>query len=71
MRIICFGDSLTSCGGPGGRYSDILQQRFPAHEFINKGSGGETFVDAVARVDDDVIALQPGLVVIEFGANDH
>jgi acyl-CoA synthetase (AMP-forming)/AMP-acid ligase II/lysophospholipase L1-like esterase len=70
MRIICFGDSLTSCGGQGGRYSDILQQRFPAHEFINKGSGGETFVDAVARVDDDVIALQPGLVVIEFGAND-
>ena len=36
MRVICFGDSLTSCGGEGGRYSDILQDRFPGHEILNK-----------------------------------
>ncbi len=70
MRIICFGDSLSSCGGERGRYSDILQDRFPRHEFVNKGVGGETFVDARARFDADVLALAPDIVLIEFGAND-
>ncbi|NLF17510.1 MAG: AMP-binding protein [Lentisphaerae bacterium] len=70
MRVVCFGDSLTSCGGPGGRYSDILQDRFPGHEIINRGVGGETFIDARARLAADVLALRPDAVVIAFGAND-
>ena len=70
MRIICFGDSLTSCGGENGRYSDILQDRFPGHEFINAGIGGETFVDARVRLQADVLAQAPDVVVIAFGAND-
>ncbi len=70
MRIICFGDSLTECGGKNGRYSDILQDRFPNHEFINAGVGGETFVDARNRLHRDVLALNPDVVLIEFGAND-
>jgi acyl-CoA synthetase (AMP-forming)/AMP-acid ligase II/lysophospholipase L1-like esterase len=70
MRIICFGDSLTSCGGENGRYSDILQDRFPGHEFINFGIGGETFVDARVRLQADVLAHAPDVVVIAFGAND-
>ena len=70
MNIICFGDSLTSCGGPGGRFSDILQDRFPAHEFINAGVGGETLVDARARLETDVLNKNPDIVLIEFGAND-
>lgn len=70
MRVICFGDSLTSCGGEGGRYSDILQDRFPGHEILNKGVGGETFVDALARLQADVLDLRPDVVVVEFGAND-
>jgi acyl-CoA synthetase (AMP-forming)/AMP-acid ligase II/lysophospholipase L1-like esterase len=67
---VCFGDSLTSCGGFNGRYSDILQDRFPGHEFINQGVGGNTFVDARARLQQDVLALDPDIVVVEFGAND-
>jgi acyl-CoA synthetase (AMP-forming)/AMP-acid ligase II/lysophospholipase L1-like esterase len=70
MRVICFGDSLTSCGGQDGRYSDVLQSRFPDHEIINKGVGGETFVDAKARLREDVLDLKPDVVVVEFGAND-
>lgn len=70
MKVICFGDSLTSCGGPGGRYSDILQDRFPTHTFINRGVGGNTFVDALARLDQDVLAEKPDVVVVAFGAND-
>jgi fatty-acyl-CoA synthase len=70
MKIICFGDSLTTCGGENGRFSDILQDRFPGHAFINRGRGGETFVDARARLESDVIAEQPDIVLVEYGAND-
>ena len=70
MRIVCFGDSLTTCGGENGRFSDVLQDRFPEHEFLNAGSGGETFEDARERLASDVLALYPDIVLLEFGAND-
>ncbi len=70
MKIICFGDSLTTCGGERGRYSDILQDRFPGHYFLNKGVGGETLVDALARLQVDVLDEQPDVVIVELGAND-
>ena len=70
MKIICFGDSLTSCGGEQGRFSDILQDRFPGHQFLNRGNGGETFAEALARLDADVLAERPDVVLVEYGAND-
>ena len=70
MRIVCFGDSLSSCGGTNGRFSDILQDRFPNHAFINHGVGGESFVEGRARFETDVLGEQPDVVLIEFGAND-
>jgi len=70
MKIVCFGDSLTSCGGTNGRYSDILQDRFPGHVFVNRGVGGESFVEARERLETDVLAERPGVVITEFGAND-
>jgi len=70
MKIVCFGDSLTSCGGENGRYSDILQDRFPAHGFVNKGVGGEGFAEALVRLETDVLAERPDAVLVELGAND-
>ncbi len=70
MKIVCFGDSLTSCGGEDGRFSDILQVRFPAHVFVNRGAGGESFVEGRERIDADVLAERPDVVLLEFGAND-
>ena len=70
MKIICYGDSLTNCGGEGGRFSDILQERFPQHEFINKGMGGWTYADARLHLQEEVLDLQPELVLLEFGSND-
>ena len=70
MKIICFGDSLTTCGGEAGRFSDILQDRFPGHTFLNRGKGGESFVEALARFDTDVLAERPDVVLVEYGAND-
>jgi acyl-CoA synthetase (AMP-forming)/AMP-acid ligase II/lysophospholipase L1-like esterase len=70
MKVVCFGDSLTSCGSVNGRYSDILQDRFPGHAFVNKGVGGETFVDARDRLAADVLTQDPDVAIVEFGAND-
>ena len=70
MKIVCFGDSLTGCGGEDGRFSDILQQRFPTHQVVNKGVGGESFVEARARFTVDVLDEHPDIVLIELGAND-
>ncbi|MCX7935535.1 MAG: AMP-binding protein, partial [Planctomycetota bacterium] len=70
MKIICFGDSLTACGGDEGRFSDILADRFPGHLFVNKGVGGESFVEARARFEQDVLAEKPDVVLLELGAVD-
>lgn len=70
MKIICFGDSLTSGGGLGGRFSDILQDRFPNHTIINRGAGGQTWIDGLERLDRDVLAEHPDVVLLEYGAND-
>ena len=75
MKIVCFGDSLTSCGGEapaplGGRFSDILQDRFPGHEVVNRGVGGEGFIEARERLQTDVLDERPDIVLIEYGAND-
>jgi len=70
MKIVCFGNSLTSCGGENGRFSDILQDRFPGHRFVNRGVGGESFVEGLERFQADVLDEQPDIVLVEFGAND-
>ena len=70
MKVVCFGDSLTSCGGAGGRFSDILQDRFPGHTFVNRGEGGETIADGALRLSSDVLEEHADIVLVEFGAND-
>ncbi len=70
-RIVCFGDSLTSCGGRGGRYSDWLVQTLPDCEIINRGIGGDTLGGGRKRFTKDVMNLQPDILVFELGANDY
>jgi acyl-CoA thioesterase-1 len=70
LKIVCIGDSLTACGGPGGHYTDYLAQRLPDCEVINKGIGGDTLGGGRKRFGTDVLNLKPDVVVIELGAND-
>ena len=70
-RIVCFGDSLTSCGGEGGRYSDMLQQSLPEYRIVNSGRGGDTIGGGLARLDADVLKWRPRYVIIGLGANDY
>ena len=69
--IVCIGDSLTECGGLGGRYTDYLKQRLPGHFIINKGIGGDTIAGGRQRFERDVLQFEPYIVVIELGANDY
>jgi lysophospholipase L1-like esterase len=68
--IVCFGDSLTACGGLGGRYPDYLAQELPGSLVINRGVGGDTLDGGRRRFERDVLALRPRVVVIALGAND-
>jgi acyl-CoA synthetase (AMP-forming)/AMP-acid ligase II/lysophospholipase L1-like esterase len=69
-RIVAFGDSLTTCGGKGGRFADILADRFPDHRFIVEGFPGETLAGARGRVQTCVLDHEPDILLLEFGAND-
>ena len=69
--IVCFGDSLTSCGGVGGRYSDWLQRMLPEYRVVNSGKGGDTLAGGLARLDEAVLAHRPVCVIVELGANDY
>jgi len=68
--LVCFGDSLTSCGGPGGHYSDWLVKFMPYVQVIDAGIGGDTLEGGRLRYERDVLAHNPDVVLIALGAND-
>jgi acyl-CoA thioesterase-1 len=68
--LICLGDSLTSCGGPGGHYSHWLQGFMPDVRVIDAGIGGDTLEGGRARFARDVLAHRPDVLLIALGAND-
>ena len=69
--VVCFGDSLTSCGGKDGRYSDWLQKSLPGYRIVNSGKGGDTLAGGLARLDEAVLKHRPVCVIVELGANDY
>ncbi|MFC1530311.1 GDSL-type esterase/lipase family protein [Gemmatimonadota bacterium] len=76
--IVAFGDSTTAPRRVEGQalavYAGALQQNLidqgvPA-AVINAGIGGNTTTEARERFERDVLALDPDLVIIQFGLND-
>jgi lysophospholipase L1-like esterase len=70
-RIIAFGDSLTA----GVQVPE--DQAYPAHlgrllgtPVLAKGVPGDTTAEALARVDADVLAQDPRVVLVCLGGND-
>jgi lysophospholipase L1-like esterase len=69
--IVCFGDSLTAgTGAPSGMSYPEQLERLLGEPVINAGRPGDTTASALARLDDDVLALRPRLVLITLGGND-
>ena len=70
--IVAFGDSLTA-GVVPANYPDALQRLLDGNGYRyrvdNQGVSGDTSTDGLARIDN-VIAVHPALVLLEFGGND-
>ena len=82
MRIVFLGDSITDCDrnredtkSIGNGFVKILANKLlPIYpdtdiELINKGISGNEVCDLLARVQRDVIDLQPDAAVIMIGVN--
>jgi lysophospholipase L1-like esterase len=61
-RVVFFGDSITD--------NWHLDQYFPGKPYINRGIGGQTTPQMLVRFRQDVIDLDPKVVVILAGTND-
>ena len=71
VNIVCLGDSLTQGVGAsrGHDYPSLLSQSMGT-AVINAGVDGDETVDALKRLESDVLAKDPRLVIVELGAND-
>jgi len=73
--IVAYGDSLTAGQGvhPDMNYPAKLQAKLDAagyrYTVVNAGVSGDTSSQGLNRVQS-VVALQPAIVIVEFGAND-
>lgn len=69
MKIAFWGDSLTE-GIPGIPYIPILQEKFPEHEMINLGIGGDSVVSLLRRLRKMKTHQQFDLAFVWIGTND-
>jgi lysophospholipase L1-like esterase len=64
-RVVFMGDSITE-----GWHFEGPEGSFPAKPYINRGISGQTSPQMLVRFRQDVIELQPKVVVILAGTND-
>lgn len=78
IRIVAIGSSSTE-GTPDDQKSEIYPAVLARYlsrevltpvEVVNKGKGGETIPLMLARLERDVVAAKPDLVVWQLGVND-
>ena len=74
-KVIFFGDSLTQAGIQPGGYIALMKgmlakQGITGLELVGAGIGGNKVYDLYLRMQEDVIAQSPGVVVIWIGVND-
>jgi isoamyl acetate esterase len=76
QKVVFFGDSITQAGAkPGGfivKMTDALAQKNLSsdYELMGAGIGGNKVYDLYLRMDDDVLAQNPDIVIIWIGVND-
>lgn len=65
IRVIFFGSSTTE--NWGSKYGSVF---FPGEPYLNRGVSGQTTSQMLLRFEQDVVALQPAVVIIFGGSND-
>jgi lysophospholipase L1-like esterase len=74
--IVFFGDSITQRGADKGGYIDRIQSAINGkgiqskYDLVGAGIGGNKVYDLYLRMEDDVLAKNPDVVVIYIGIND-
>src|SRR4051812_42157862 len=72
-RIVFFGDSITQAAVKPGGYISVIQDSLQKsglaskYDLVGAGVSGNKIYDLYLRVDDDVIAKNPDVVVIWVG----
>lgn len=75
-RVVFFGDSITQAGVNAGGYIMRIDSmckgegKADSYEFIGAGIGGNKVYDLYLRIESDVLAKDPDVVVIYIGVND-
>ena len=75
-RVIFLGDSITEAGAQQGGYVALVREKLAqAHpdvkiEIVGAGISGNRVPDLEQRLERDVLARQPNVVVIYIGIND-
>lgn len=75
-RVIFFGDSITQAAVKEGGYIDVLNGMLKTlkldgnYELVGAGIGGNKVYDLYLRMEEDVLAKKPDVVVIYVGVND-
>jgi lysophospholipase L1-like esterase len=71
--LVCFGDSITAneFDSEGReRLTPRIAKEMPDWKVVNSGISGNTTVDALLRIEEDVVNNYPDLVTVLLGAND-
>jgi lysophospholipase L1-like esterase len=70
--VIAFGDSLVEGRGAsrGQDFVSVLSSR-TGIRIVNAGRSGDTTGSALARLDADVLARDPRIVIVVLGGNDY
>ncbi|ABS22403.1 SGNH/GDSL hydrolase family protein [Bacillus cytotoxicus] len=71
--FVCFGDSITAdetFWNGARRLTPRLQEQFPEWKVVNAGVPGDDTFDALRRIEEDVLSLNPDFVTVFFGTND-
>ena len=75
-KILFFGDSITEMGAQKGGYIDLMNKQLSESDAAKKytfegaGIGGNKIYDLYLRLEEDVLAKKPDVVVIWVGIND-
>jgi lysophospholipase L1-like esterase len=71
-RVAFVGNSITEAGYYESYVWLYYMTHFPDQriEVINCGIGGNTMKDIAARFDDDVLKINPNVILMTFGMND-
>lgn len=63
-RVVFLGNSITE------NWRNMRSDFFTSHNYIGRGISGQTSYQFLVRFREDVIALQPKVVIINAGTND-